>query len=42
LFKDGEDYIIVDIKTASKHRDEEHIASVNQKRIYPALAELES
>lgn len=42
LFKDGDKYIIVDIKTATKHRDEEHIASVNQKRIYPALAELES
>lgn len=43
LFKDSEwRYIIVDIKTASKHRDEEHINSVNQKRIYPALAKLES
>lgn len=43
LFKDEEGkYIIVDIKTASKHRDEEHILSVNQKRIYPALMKLES
>lgn len=43
LFKDSKwRYIIVDIKTASKHRDEEHINSVNQKRIYPALAKLES
>jgi len=43
MFKDNEwQFIIVDIKTASKHRDEEHIASVNQKRIYPALAKLES
>lgn len=43
LFKDKDGkYIIVDIKTASKHRDEEHIASVNQKRIYPALFKLES
>ena len=43
LFKDADwKYIIVDIKTASKHRDEEHINSVNQKRIYPALAKLES
>ena len=43
LFKDVDwKYIIVDIKTASKHRDEEHINSVNQKRIYPALAKLES
>lgn len=43
LFKDNEwQYIIVDIKTASKHWDEEHINSVNQKRIYPALAKLES
>lgn len=43
LFKDKEwQYIIVDIKTASKHWDDEHINSVNQKRIYPALAKLES
>ena len=43
LFKDKEwQFIIVDIKTASKHWDDEHINSVNQKRIYPALAKLES
>ena len=43
LFKDNDwQFIFVDIKTASKHWDEEHIASVNQKRIYPALALLES
>ena len=43
LFKDKEwQYIFVDIKTASKHWDDEHINSVNQKRIYPALALLES
>lgn len=43
LFKDQDwQYIIVDIKTASKHWDDEHINAVNQKRIYPALAKLES
>ena len=42
LFKDQEwQYIIVDIKTASKHWDDEHINAVNQKRIYPALSKLE-
>ena len=42
LFQDEEwKYLIVDIKTASKLREDDHIESVNQKKIYPALMELE-
>lgn len=35
--KDTNEIVIVDIKTASKERDEEHINWVHQKEIYPEL-----